>query len=160
MGHSDSGGLESSLELTDFSLMYQKSVQKLSTDEYYSESVMKELKKFNVSLDDLIPYYKLILYHLVDIQKKIYPQMYKQAENYKNIIHDYSLNLSFDVANQILTHLNNAKIHSNILMYKNSDISTLTEKDISIVLYLSGYVFGIFYRRLRSKKSNASSYCQ
>ena len=30
--HSDSGGLRSRLELNDFSLMYQKSAQKLSTD--------------------------------------------------------------------------------------------------------------------------------
>ena len=39
--HSDSGGLRSRLELNDFSLMYQKSAQKLSTDECYPESVMQ-----------------------------------------------------------------------------------------------------------------------
>ena len=39
--HSNSDGLRSRLELTDFSLMYQKSAQKLSTDECYPESVMQ-----------------------------------------------------------------------------------------------------------------------
>ena len=68
--------------------------------------------------------------------------------------------LSFDVVNQILAHLTGAKIHSHILVYENSDILTLTEKDISIISYLSGYVFGIFYRRLRSTKSNTRNYYQ
>ena len=68
--------------------------------------------------------------------------------------------MSFDVVNQIVAHLSGAKTHSDILVYKNSDISTLTEKDILIISYLSGYVFGIFYRQFRSTKFNISSYYQ
>ena len=142
ISHSDFGGLRSRLELTDFSLMYQKSAQKLSSDECYPESVMEEFKNFNALLDDLT-------YNL-----------YSQAENYKNLSHDCSLILSFDAVNHILAHLTGAKIHSDILVYENSDISTLTEKDISIISYLIGYVFGTFYRRLHPTKSNTSSYYQ
>ena len=61
MSHSDSGSSRSRLELTDFSLMYQKVAQKLSTDECYPDSVMEEFKIFNASLDDFVLYYKLIL---------------------------------------------------------------------------------------------------
>ena len=61
VSRSDSGSSRSRLELTNFSLMYQKSVQKLSKDECYPGSVMKEFKSFSTSLDDLMPYYKLIL---------------------------------------------------------------------------------------------------
>ena len=127
---------------------------------------MEEFKNFNVSLDDLMPYYKLILPVVNSFSAgtgKFYPQifnLYSQAENYKNLSHDCSLILSFDVVNQILVHLTGAKIHSDIMVYENSDISILTEKDISIISYLSGYVFGTFYRRLRSTKSNTSSYYQ
>ena len=39
VSHSDSGGFRSRLELTDFSLMYQKSAQKLSTDENTTQKV-------------------------------------------------------------------------------------------------------------------------
>ena len=124
------------------------------------------VENFNVSLEDLMPYYKLIL-HIVNSfsgdTEKFYPQIYKlysQAENYKNLSHDCSLILSFNVVNQILAHLTGAKIPTDILVYENSDISTLTEKDISIISYLSGYVFGTFYRRLRSTKSITSSYYQ
>ena len=73
--------------------MYQKSAQKLSTDECYPDSVIEEFKNFIASLDDLMPYYKLILSIVNsfsgDIEKfypKIYSlQIYSQAENYKNL---------------------------------------------------------------------------
>ena len=57
VSHCDSGGLKSRLKLTDFSLVYQKSAQKLSTDEWYPESVMEEFKNFSASLDNLMPYH-------------------------------------------------------------------------------------------------------
>ena len=154
------------MELTDFSLMYQKSAQKLSTDECYPDSVMEEFKNVSASLHNLMPYYKLILPVVNSFSgdtDDFYPQIYKlysKPESYKNLSHDCRLILSFDVVNQMLAHITGAKIHTDILVYENSDISTLTEKDISIISYLSGYVFGTFYRRLRSMKSNTSSYYQ
>ena len=91
-------------------------------------------------------------------------KFYSQAGNYKNLHqnlrHDCSLILSLDVVNQIFSHLTGAKNYSGILVYENPDISTLTKKNISIVSYLDGCVFGTFYRRLRSIKSNSSSYYQ
>ena len=164
--HSDSFVLKSRLELTDFSLVYEKSVQKLSTDECYPENVTKEFKNFSASLDDLMRYYKLILPFVNSFSRdaeKFYPQIWKlycQAENCKSLSHHYSLILSFYVVNPILAHLTGAKIHSDTLMFENSDISALKEKDILIVSYLSGYVFGKFYKRLLYTKSNTSSYYQ
>ena len=128
VSHSDSGSSRSRLELTDFSLMYQKSAQKLSTGECYPDSVMEEFKNFTASLDDLMPYYKLILPVVNSFSgetEKFYPQIYKlygQTENYKNLSHDCNLILSFDVVNQILAHLTGAKIHTDILVYENPDI--------------------------------------
>ena len=127
---------------------------------------MEAFKNFSASLDDLMPYYKLILPVVNSFSgdtEKFYPQIYKldsPAENYQNLSHDCGLILCFDVVNQILAHLTGAKTHTDILVYENSDISTLTEKDISIISYLSGYVFGAFYRRLRTTKSNTSTYYQ
>ena len=79
----------------------------------------------------------------MDIQKNFTHKYtnFTVKQTVKNLIHNCSLVLSFDVVNQILAHLTGAKIHSDKLMYENSDISTLTEKDISIKSYLSGYVF-------------------
>ena len=111
---------------------------------------MEEFKNFNATLDNLMLYYKLILPVVNSFSgdtEKFYPQIYKldsPAENYKNLSHDCGLILCFDVVNQILAHLTGAKTHTDILVYENSDISTLTEKDILIISYLSGYVFGTF----------------
>ena len=166
VSHSDFDSSRSRLELTDFILMYQKSAQKLSTDECCPDSVMEEFKNVSASLHDLMPYYKPILPVVNSFSgdpENFYPQIYKlysQPESYKNLGRDCRLILSFDLVNQILAHITGAKIHTDILVYENSDISTLTEKDISIISYLSGYVFGTFYRRLRSMKSNTSSYYQ
>ena len=113
-----------------------------------------------------MPYYKLILPVVNSFSgdtENVYPRIYKlysQAENYRNLSHDCSLILCFDVVNQILAHLTGTKTHSDILVYENSDISTLTEKDITIISYLSEYVFGTFYKWLRSTKSNTSRYYQ
>ena len=57
VNHSDSGDLKSSLELTDFNLMYQKIARKLSTDECYPKSVIEEFKNCSASLADLTPHY-------------------------------------------------------------------------------------------------------
>ena len=106
-------------------------------------------------LDDLMPYYKLILLVVKSFSREtenILPTICKyciQAENYKHLSHDCSLILSFDVVKQILAHLTGAKIHSDILRR-----IFFTDKDILIDPYLSKYVFGTFYRRLHSTKFN------
>ena len=95
--------------------MYQNKAQNLSTDECYPDSVMEEFKNFSATLDNLMLYYKLILPVLNSFSgdtEKCYPQIYKlysQAENFKNLSHDCSLILSFDVVNQILAQLTGAK---------------------------------------------------
>ena len=108
------------------------------------DSAMEAFKNFSASLHDHMPYYKFIL-PVVNLfsgdTEKFYPQIYKlssKVENYKNLSHDFSLILSFDVVYQILADLTGAKILTDILVYENSNISTPTEKDISIISYLSG----------------------
>ena len=66
---------------------------------------MEEFENFKASLDDLMPYYKLILPVVNsfsgDIEKH-YPQKYKlqsQAEIDRNVSHDGGLILSFVVVN-------------------------------------------------------------
>ena len=84
---------------------------------------IEQFKNFNASLDNLMPYYKFILPVVNSFSgdtEKIYPlinKLYSQAENYKNLSHDYcSLIFSLDVLNQILAHPTGAKIHSDILV--------------------------------------------
>ena len=74
---------------------------------------MEEFK--NASLNDFMPYYKFILPVVNSFSgdiEKFYTQIYKlysQAENCKNLSHDCSLILSFNVVNKILAHLTGVK---------------------------------------------------
>ena len=152
------------LELAELYKMYERSTQKLAKDECYPESVMEEFKNFKLSsLEDIKPHYELILPTVNSFSGDLeifYPQMYNvfsTADDYTNLSHDCSLLLSFDVVNQIVAHITGANVHNDILVFQNSDIATLSEKDNSIISYLSGYVFGTFYRRLRFSKSKSST---
>ena len=143
--------------------MHEKGVQKLLTDECYPEKVTEEFTNFSASLDNLMRYYKLILPVVNSFSRdaeKCYAQIYKlycQAENCKSLSHHCSLIWSFHVVNQILAHHTGAKIHRDILTYESSDISALTEEDILIASYLSGYVLWKFYRRLHYTKFNTNN---
>ena len=89
---------------------------------------MEEFKNYSASLDDRMPYCKLILLAVNSCSRdteKFYSKIYKlynQAENYKNLSLECSLILSFDVLKQILARLNGEKIYSDILVHGNSDI--------------------------------------
>ena len=145
--------------------MYQKVAQKLSTDECYPDSIMEEFKIFSASLDDFVLYYKHILPVVNSFSgdtEKFYPwinNLYSQPEYYKNLSHDCSLILSFDVVNQISAHLTGAKIHSDTLVHEKS-VCPFLQRNIFIIWYLSGYVFETFYKQLHPPKSNSSSYYQ
>ena len=84
---------------------------------------------------------------------KFYPQFYKafsSTENlYKNIIGNCSLLLSFEVANNVLAQLARATIQEDVLTYAIEEAENFSEKDLSLISYLGGYVFGTFYRRIR-----------
>ena len=63
----------------------------------------------------------------------------------------WSVLLGYGVANSILAHLNGQHNHGN------TNINTATAVELNckvknIVTYLSGYVFGTLYRRLRRSK--------
>ena len=75
---------------------------------------MEEFKNYSASLDDRMPYCKLILLAVNSCSR--------DTENYKNLSLECSLILSFDVLKQILARLNGEKIYSDILVHGNSDI--------------------------------------
>ena len=64
--------------------------------------------------------------------------------------------LKFELANQVLAFLSEAKIIENNVEFKLVQ-ATFTEKDMHIINYLSGCVIGTFYRRNRYRMG-ASEY--
>ena len=85
--------------------------------------------------------------------------------NYRTLLRVFSRNggllLSFEVANLVLAHLSGGTFKEDIMVYEQHDLSKYSEKERSIIAYLSGYVFGTFYRRIRfSKSANENVYHQ
>ena len=139
----------------------EKSVSKLSEDECYPQDVMGEFKMYNVgTLDDVNHTYAFIRDIIGTFSgdaEKFYPQFYKiMAETdtpFKNLSHKCSLLLGFEVANHVLAHLTGASFKEDVLTFKH-DPNQFSEKDKSVIAYLSGYVLRTIYCRIRFSKSS------
>ena len=103
----------------------EKSAAKLAEDASYREN---GIKSFN---------------------EKFYPQFYKafiSAENlYKNLSGNCGLLLSFEVANHVLAQLTGETIQEDVLTYDMDEAENCSGKNLFLLSYLGGYVFGTFY---------------
>ena len=129
---------------------------------------MEEFKNFrNLSVDNILPAYNWILSVIKSFNvdpEKFCPQFYKafiSTENlYKNIIGNWSLLFTFEVANHISAHLIRATNEEELLTFHIKETIIFSEKDLSLTSYLAGYVFETFYKRMRSCTKNTSLYSQ
>ena len=133
---------------------------KLSCDECYSEKTMTVFKNVELSEEEAM----ISFQHVNNvIQKfdgdgeKFFPSFYNCLSGDKHVFPSLSRKcsvlLGYEVANSILAHLNGQHKQDNT----NNNTSTVVElnyKEKNIVTYLSGYVFGTLYRRLRSTVKN------
>ena len=86
--------------------------------------------------------------------EKFYPKCCKvcsAAKDLKNLDHNCSMILRFEAVNQVLAHFTGATI-CDVLYFGDTSSKCLSEKEISIISYLSGYIFGTFHRRIRFSK--------
>ena len=163
-----SSKLKCSLDIFLQKSFIEKSAAKLAEDACYPEDVMGEFKKFKSSLvDDILQAYNLMVPIIKSFNgdpEKFYPQSYKafsSTENlYKNLSGNGSVLLSFEVANHVLEQLTGANIQEDVLTYDIEEAENFLEKDLSLISYLGGYVFGTFYRRIRCSTKNTGLYSQ
>ena len=149
--------------------MIEHGVIKLAADECYPESVTDMFKKFRLDNNsENIPGYSLIKPLLESFDgdlEKFYPKFYKVFTEDSNTFgttldRHCSLLLGFELANHVVAHITGATFQDEVLTLDNSE-KKFTDKEMSIIAYLSGYVFGTFYRRIRfSKSSTKSTYHQ
>lgn len=147
-----------------FKKYVENSVAKLGEDECYPQEVMNEFKAYKVgTLNDVNCSYALIRDLISSFDgdaEKFYPKFYKIiAETevpFKNLSRNCSLLLGFEVANHVLAHLSGSTFKEDVLTFKH-DSRQFSDKERSIICYLSGYVFGTFYRRIRFSKSSCNT---
>jgi len=134
-----------------------KSATKLANDECYSEKSRKEFANFqNITSDDAIFSYQFIRDVVGDFKgdaEKFYSCFYKCVSDdiiFKNMSKRPSVILGFEVANHVLAHLTKSNVKENVVEL--SKIIKFTPKEKNIIKYLSGYVFGTLYRRIKRSK--------
>ena len=164
----ESNKLKYSIDLFLLKTFNQDSAAKLAEDACYSEDVMGKFKNFKISsAGDILPAYNLMLPIIKSFNgdpEKSYPQYCKAfistEKLYKNLSSNYSLLLSFEVANHVSAQLTGAIIQEDVLTYKIEEAENFSENDLSLISYLRGYVFGTFYRKICCSTKNAGLYSQ
>ena len=133
----------------------KKSAEKLAKDECYPVGVTQQFLSFQVLVEDINLYYKFFLPTVNSFAGdnwKLYPKCYRvcgEAKELKNLDHNCSMILRFEVVNKYLT---GATIRGDVLSFDDANSKCLSEKEIAMISYLSGYIFGTFYRRIRFSK--------
>ena len=141
----------------------QNGASKLALDECYSEKFRKEFSSYVVTYDDALFSYQFVR-DLIgcfngDLEK-FYPTFYKcvsSDENaFKNLSRRSSRILGYEVANHVVAHLTGSFVKESGSGVELRPNVSFTEKESDIIKYLSGYVFGTIYRRIRLSKSAQS----
>jgi len=134
---------------------------KLAVDECYPQHMMDEFKSMVIeTIQDVQPCYD-VMKNLIsgfngDVEK-FYPKFYKlfidatKTDNpFNGLSQQSSLIFAFDLANHVVAHLTGLKVVDDAVSVK-SDVQ-FSEKDGTVIFYLSGYVVGTYYKRIRFSK--------
>lgn len=146
-----------------FKNFIEASCNKLASDECYSDKLRTELSNYKVDLseDDATSSYQ----HVRDVigsfkgnAEKFYPAFYKcvssEEKVFKNLSQRGSVFLGFEIANHLLAHLTGATIKEGNVVF--NDPVSFSPKEVNLIHYLSGYVFGTVYRRIRRSNCTRS----
>ena len=86
-----------------------------------------------------------IFYH------KFYKILINNSEVFKGLSHECSMLLVMEIPNLILGYITGATFTDDVLTFS-YDENQFTDEGKSIITYISGYVFGTTYRRMRFSK--------
>ena len=138
----------------------QKSLKKFAQDECYTEEICSQFSNFRMSCSVIdLPAYNLITPVINSFNdgyiEKFYASFYKVFVDAEDPFRGLDVNctrlLGFEIANHILAHIIGATYDDDVVHF---DCDTkFSAKEKSLTAYLSGYVFGAFYRRIRFSKT-------
>ena len=144
--------------------LVEKSAKKVAEEALYPETILSELRDYVLNIEDAtFVYYsflKDVITNNIRDSEKFYPSFYKifTSHIFKDLSKQASTLVGFELANQVLCYVKQCEEvgkHS-----KNSTSVILTERENSVVAYISGYVLSTFYRRIRKSNCSDSDFCQ
>ena len=132
---------------------------KLSKDECYPISIQEEFNGYKITVAQAILVHGKLENIISDYNgdaDKFYPKFYaaisEQEPFFDSLPTESSLLLGMELANSILAYLTNCTVKDGLLN-TTSDQFVLSQREEDALVYLSGYVFGTLYRRLRNSQS-------
>eukprot|EP00794_Sanderia_malayensis_P002370 gene2370-2731_t len=150
---------EQMLHPLSFKKFIEISAAKLASDECYSDKLRAEFSDYKISFDDVAfsyQYVRDVIGSFKGNAEKFYPDFYRCVSSeeivLKNLSRRGSIILGFEMANHVLAHLTGAIVKEGDVAF--SHPISFSSKEVNIIQYLSGYVFGTVYRRIR--RSNAT----
>ena len=136
-----------------FQQFINECAKKLCCDECFSLSTRNSFKAYYISLDETLSSYEYVKQVICDFNgdgETFVPLFYKCVSGeeivFPRLSRRCSVLLGFEVANHVIDHLTGNANTNNI---EGTPAKDLNEKEKNIVSYLSGYVLGTLYRRIR-----------
>ena len=145
------------LDPPTWKVLVQKSINNIVDEDLQSDNILEELKGCILSnTEQYLPYFSEVISTSTLNAEKFYPKFIKvvsQIDSISGLSKESSTVVGFELANQVLAHYKSLKSPETA---KSPEISTLSDREVAIVVYIGGYVFGELYRRIRRSKAWAS----
>ena len=148
---------ESKLHPLQLKKIVETCARKLSVDECYPQEIQDEFKGYKYTLADALFSFEFLKDPLEKFNgdaEKFLPLIYRSFSGdeliFKNLSRSAALTLGLEVSNHILAHINNCNSFEDPSNLR--ETKRFSEREHTIMNYLSGYILGTFYRRIRQSK--------
>ena len=145
--------------------LIQKSVNKVVEEDLQCDRILEELKAFSLTSSDAeqcLPHFIEVISSNVCNSENFYPKFYKavtQLDTFCGLSKKCSTVVGFELANHVLAYYKSRS--SSVLSVSSQEFCVdLSEREVVVVVYIAGYVFGQLYRRIRKSRLWESDLCQ
>ena len=147
------------LDPPTWKILIQKSINNIVDEDLQSDNILDELKGCILSnTEQCLPYFSEVMSTSTTLNaEKFYPKFINvvtQIDSISGLSKDSSTVVGFELANLVLAHFKSLKSPESPAT--SPEISTLSDREVAIVVYIGGYVFGELYRRIRKSRAWAS----
>jgi len=151
-----------SMSVEEFTKHFHSAVSKIASDECYSEETMEQFKKLNTESLDYFVLYNHISGTIKSFRgnaEKFYPNFMKcfcveDTPLKKFLSEDNIALLAVELSSYIILYLSDKR--NDIIEFSVQE-SKFTEREIAVLTYISGYIFGKLYRRIYYSSKESSS---
>ena len=139
----------------------EKCATKLASDQCYPASIQNEFFGYHITIDEAVSLYTVLENVVENLDHETFlPKFYSIIKEncdvlFKGISKHPTLLLGMELASQIMAHVVGIEIETTDIIQPK--LTTLTDRERNALAYLSGYVCGTLYQRLRKATRDQKS---